>query len=268
MYQPHFDRFMFDGKRSLYDMGIHARLVKRPLFSDPKTIYQDIPGKDGELNLSAVNPIGRKNFKPLFVEFECHFATRHDTVDFEEKLNELSSWLMKEEDCELYIGANDNYCYLGHVISPLNLEMITDFSATFPLIFKCQPFKYLCDTYDIELPPRSAIQDDGLIHRGIKLENSGYFTNITYTITGSAPEGLSIISDKYPDSPLIINQPFENGTLFVDMENMIVTLNGVSCLHACQCNRFHQLHPGYNNMTVKGKDLAAEVIITYRERYV
>ncbi len=68
------DNFTFNGKHSLNGMGLHSQIISRPLFAEPKTIYEDIPGTDGEISFTTLNPKKRMCFKRRIIELECNFA--------------------------------------------------------------------------------------------------------------------------------------------------------------------------------------------------
>lgn len=233
------DNFTFKGKHSLNHMGLYTQIITRPLFAEPKTVYEDIPGTDGELNFNIKNPMRRMCFKPRIIELECHFAgSTEEKADFNNKITELASWLATGVDSPLLFDDEPEVRYMAHVANLYNIENITDFSGTFPLVFKCQPFKYL--------PEPIVCGNMG----SITYENKGYYTPTVIYVSGVTSDGFKV-TDSLSRKSLTVNAPLEYSTAVIDTEKMTVKINDVSVLHKCEGD-FFELSPGTGTVSVSG----------------
>ena len=237
--------FVFDGYHSLDDLGLEVELVSLPLFPEPKTVYDDIPGTDGELNLSTVNPNKRLCFKPRIIEFKCHgtFDPERDG-NIHSKLSEITKILCSGEDKTLILSGQDEYYYKGHAANLFNVTIESDSSFSFPLVFKCQPFRIQKKTTYIE-------SENNIL----RIENDGYYTDFTLSVDSFiTTEPIIIRSNRYPDRELKINTLIDGTLLTIDTEKRDVILNGTSVLSECSGD-FFDLAPGTNVITFDtGKD--------------
>ncbi|MBQ6998306.1 MAG: phage tail family protein [Clostridia bacterium] len=248
--------FVFNGKHSLNDMGIYAEMKSRPLFAEPKTIYEDIAGTDGELNFNSANPKGRMCFKPRIIELECHFADGGESrADYINKASAIATWLATEDDKVLTFDDEPNIQYMAHAANLFNIENVTEFSGTFPLVFKCMPFRY--STEEITTP--SAVLTD--------VYNGGYYTDAVFKITGTSSNGFTLYSDREPDKVLNVKAAMSGATVIIDTTDMSVKMNGVSILHKCEGD-FFELHPQHNIITISPDNGSLSFTVTYRERYL
>lgn len=248
--------FVFNDKHSLNDMGLYAEMKSRPLFAEPKTVYEDIPGTDGEVNFTSANPKGRMCFKPRIIELECHFADIGESrADYINKTAEIAAWLATDENKILTFDDESGIQYMAHAANLFNIENITDFSGTFPLVFKCLPFRY--STEEITL-------DSGIL---TDVYNGGYYTNAVFEVTGTTASGFTLYSDREPDKFFTVNTAINGATVIIDTEAMTATMNGVSILHDCEGD-FFELHPQHNIISISPDDGSVSFTVTYRERYL
>lgn len=250
-----FVNFTFGGHHSFDDMGIYADLISRPLFPEPKTIYQDIPGTDGELNLSDKNPKGRMCFKPRIIEFECHLAGDEEDIPLPTVLNHLIPMLAEGEEERLILDCDKSVYYKAHVANLFNLSHITEQSVTFPLIFKCDPFRYAINETVIE-----GKYDFDFV-------NDGYYAPFTFEVTGTAPHGFQLTNLTNPDLFISVNTPLDGATAVINTQAMDVTINGVSVLSKCE-GTFFELSPGRNWIMADGEGANISSVLKFTERYL
>lgn len=250
------DNFIFDGRHSLDNFGIHIDSVKRSLFPEPKTMYEDIPGKDGELNFSTDNLKGRMCFKPRIIELECHFAGYGKNREtYIERMSSLANWLATSENKRLTFDSEPNVYYMAHAANLFNVQDITDYSGTFPLVFKCEPFRYCVEQF-------ACYGTDS-----VGTTNLGYYTPLIIWIDGVATDSIKITHNQ-TGKTLSINTAFDNARAIIDTEKMTVTMNGISILHKCE-GEFFELVPGSNGISVDyGEGGSGDITIMYSERFL
>ena len=248
--------FIFDGKHSLNDMDIYTELKSYPLFAEPKTVYEDIAGADGELNFTSCNPRQRMCFKPRIIELECHFADKSESkTGYANKIRTIANWLATANDKVLTFESEPGIEYMAHAANLFNIENITDFSGTFPLVFKCQPFKF--STEEKVVGPTTVAS----------IYNSGYYTDIVFEITGTSSSGFTLSSDNNPDKQLKVNAAMSGATVIVDSSDMSVKMNGVSILNKCEGD-FFELHPGQDIISISPSNGSVKFTAKYRERFL
>ena len=249
------DTFTFNGKHSLNDMGIYSELKSHSLFAEPKTIYDDIAGCDGELDFSSSNEKGRVCFRPRIIELECHFAGENESREsFIRKTSEIALWLATNGYKELHFENEPGIMYYATALNLFNIEHITDFSGTFPLVFKCMPFKYCVEKDSI------STNENALI-----INNDGYYCGLELTLSGVVSSGFKISNG---DKSLTVNMPLDQGdTLTIDTDNMSVFHNGLPALYKCDGD-FFELTPGENTIELEGDWSELSMAVTYRRRYL
>ena len=246
--------FVFNGKKS-WDLGIEAELVSCPLSAEPKNVYLDVPTADGELDLSKVNPRKRLLYKPRIIEFLCHVSFDPNFTDMEEKAAEIAAALCTDGDCVLRIAGASTYTYMGRAANLYNITPESDTSFSFPLVFRCQPYRFAAE-------PVSAEGADGQI----VAQNDGVATDFRMSIEGAPGEELAVRSSAYPARELRI--PSEGaGLVIIDTEQMKVTSDGVDVTSSCS-GEFFDLVPGENVITVECSDEHAQLSILYTKKYL
>ena len=254
--------FIFNDKHSLHDMGLITEIVSMPLFAEPKTTYDDLPGTDGELNFSVANPKNRLCFKPRIIELQCHFAEEsHNPAMLMERISSLASWLASDVDGSLYFDDDSDFYYTAHAANLFNIERITDFSCTFPLVFKCDPFKYKLPV--VLLEEVSAV---GTLE--VPFSNGGYYCPVTMMVYCSASGGFSVYNTRFPDKILTINhQGTDDVPIIIDTDKMSVTFNRGSILHKCEGD-FFELAPGDNTLVFSSPNSNISAEVFFGERYL
>lgn len=250
------DNFTFDGKHSLNDMGLYTEIVTRPLFAEPKTVYEDIPGTDGEINFNVSNPKNRMCFKPRIIELECHIVGSNESRSaYTKKILEIASWLAVGENKVLAFDDEPDIHYMAHAANLFNIENITDFSGTFPLVFKCEPFKY--DNTECRMASFESY---------MWIENPGYYVYPKIDVSCTMPNGFTLIHGE-TDKKLTINTPVD-GIVSIDMERMTVEMNGISILHKCE-GEFFELPPGGSGITLnEDPEMGASIFVEFCPRYL
>lgn len=236
-------------------MGVYCKIVSYPLFPEPKTCFEDLPGCDGEMDFSANNERGRTCFKPRYIELECHVAQDNGSKkEFSEKLSKIASWLHSESQEELIFTDDENMVYLAKAANLFNIENVTETSATFPLIFRCDPFKYKAE--------KTILTTDSNI---VTVQNGGYFSGFDLKLTGVISNPFEITNGT---KKLRIDYPLTNeSTLKITTEQMNVTHNGLSILNYCD-GEFFELSPGENQITLNGDFSSLQMELSFRERYL
>lgn len=234
--------------------GMISELVSMPLRSEPKTVYTDIAGKDGELNLNFSNSKKRFIYRPRIIEFMCH-CYMHEDASIANELYLISDSFFKHRDEKLILDSDPNYYYKAHVANLFNVTFETQYSFSFPLIFKCDPFVYTKFTQNYSGENEVVVQNDG------------YYTNSIIEVSGSAPYGFTLQSSQFPDKFLTVNMPLNDTTAIIDTEKMDVTINGVSCLSHCQ-GEFFELEPGFNHIMVSGNSTDVKINVAFDLRFV
>lgn len=249
------DNFTFNHKHSLNDIGIYSELKSHPLFAEPKSVYDDISGCDGELDFSANNEKGRVCFRPRIIELECHFAADGESREgFMRKTSEIAAWLTTNGYKELYFENEPGIVYYATALNLFNIEHITDFSGTFPLVFKCMPFKYSIEKDTVSSNKNTLI-----------INNDGYYCGFELSISGVISSGFSI---RCGNRSLTVNMPLNQGdTLFIDTDKMSVFHNGLPALYKCDGD-FFELSPGENTIELVGSFANLNIEASYRKRYL
>ena len=250
------DDFIFDGKHSLNDMGIYTEIVTRPLFAEPKTVYGDIAGRDGEYNFTLSNPAGRMHFKPRIIELQCHLAdVGESATGYINKISKIASWLATGENKVLKFENENLFYYKAHAANLFNIENITDFSGIFPLVFKCDPFRYSIGLTSV------------LAWGGLQADNPGYYVNPKIKVTGNMPDGFTVMHEE-SGKHITVNTPVDGAEVVFDMERMTVEMNGVSILHKCE-GEFFELPPGSSKIVLTGiPEKSAEIQLDFQPRYL
>ena len=243
--------FTFDGVHSS-DMGLTTELVSIPLRSEPKTIYADVSGRYGELDLSYSNPEQRLYYRPRIIEFMCHCRIPDDTSQLNE-LSIIADYLFKKGDKKLFLDGDEHFYYKAHVANLFNVTYETEYSFSFPLIFKCDPFLYTAHGKEYE---------EAFV---VEAENDGYYADPVIEVYGTAPNGFVLESDRFPDKSLTVNVPINQNTVIIDREKMDVTINGVSCLSQCRGD-FFEIAPGENRISVDGDSAELRLKVTFDTR--
>lgn len=248
-----FTGFSFDGQHSS-DMGLQTELISYPLYCEPKTVYSDVQGIDGEKNLSALNPRGRTCHKSRIIEFLCHGRSYHDEeeTNFVPDLEILLELLVKEGDRPLILDIDRGSVYMAHVANLFHVDIVTENSFSFPLVFKCLPYRY-----DKNISTYSGVDE-------LHITNDGYYTDMVIEVSGTAPKGFTVSS--LPGGKFLrVNAPLDNNTAIIDTASCDVTINGISRLASCE-GEFFELPPSASRILVSGEGAELTFSVSYRQR--
>lgn len=252
------DGFTFGGRHSLDDMEIFSVLKSKPLFAEPKTAYDEVGGMDGELDYSRTNPKKRLFFRPRLIEYECHFIGEDgDMESLAAKEREIARWLVGAGRARLVCDDEPDVFYLAAAANLFHVEAVTRESGTFPLVFRCDPYRYALR----EVRQTAAVAGSGSLH----MMNRGYYVPPVITVTGDAPSGVTLLAG---DAEISTTQGITGeGTLEFDMHTMMVKKDGIPVNHTVS-GSFFEFSPGENTLTVTGQNLDAQVTVCYRPRYL
>ena len=236
-------------------MGVFPQIVSYPLFPEPKTCFEDLPGCDGEMDFSANNERGRICFKPRYIEFECHVVQDNgNKKSFNEKLSQIASWLHSEGQEELSFTDDSGIVYLAQAVNLFNIQNVTETSASFPLIFRCDPFKYKNQKTTVTSTTNT-----------LSVQNGGHFSGFELKLTGTVSNPFEITNGS---KTLRIEYPLSSGaSILVNTDDMNVTHNSLSILNKCKGD-FFELAPGGNTITLKGSYSGLKMELSFRERYL
>lgn len=246
--------FTFAGKHSLDDMGLYTLLTTQSLFAEPKRTAAEWYGMDGERDYSTHNPQERLFFKPRLIGYECHFAA-DSTEEFYEKARRIGLWLATAGKAKLMPDGEPDIYYMAQAVNLYALDNITGMSGSFPLVFRCDPYRY-------ERREDCAVLEEGTGKREILLGNRGYHVPPVITITGSAKE----ITLKNGEKELVVAEEIDRAELVVDCRNMTVTKDGVAVNHSAR-GSFFELSPGANRILVETAGTVSAQV-RWRTRYV
>lgn len=252
------DGFSFGGRHSMDDMELYTVLKSKPLFAEPKTAFDEIGGMDGELDYSRTNPKKRLFFRPRLIEYECHFIGEDgDMESLAAKEREIAQWLVGAGRARLICDDEPDVFYLAAAVNLFNVEAVTRESGTFPLVFRCDPYRYALR----EVRQSADIAGSG----AVRTVNRGYYAPPVITITGDAPDGVTLTLG---NAQLSTTQGITGaGALEFDMHTMMIKKDGVPVNHTAS-GVFFEFSPGENNLAVTGNNLDAQVTVCYRPRYL
>lgn len=252
------DGFSFGGRHSMDDMEIYSVLKSKPLFAEPKTAYDEIGGMDGELDYSRTNPKKRLFFRPRMIEYECHFIGEDgDMESLSAKERQIAQWLVGAGRARLICDDEPDVFYLATVANLFNVEAVTRESGTFPLVFRCDPYRYALR----EVQQSAAAEGSG----SVRTINRGYYVPPVITVTGEASAGVTLTLG---DVSISTTQGITGtGTLEFDMHTMMVKKDGLPVNHTVE-GSFFEFAPGENTVQVTGETLDAQVTVRYRPRYL
>lgn len=249
--------FRFNKKHSLDDMEIYTVLAKKPLFAEPKTALEETSMVDGEWDYSRVNPRGRLFFKPRLLEYECHFVGEdEDEESFNQKARELAAWLAPGEIGSLEPDDEPDIFYRAKAINLYNIEAVTDYSGSFPLVFRCEPFRYAKRLSRVQMEDSS---------NAVSLNNPGYYVPPVITIAGSADAPFTV---RCGTKSLVVNQGLSNGAeVAINMAELCVYKDGLPINNQVNGD-FFELAPGKNTISVEGNNLQISLLVEFRAQYL
>jgi len=242
----------FNGKHSFTDMGLIMFSKNRPIRPEPKSIIEDIPGMDGELDYSAVNPDNRVKYKSVTDEIEFLFAEK-SMANVRTKAHLIAAWLACGE-AQLIYDDDPNVYYLAMAANRLDLENQIIKLRRFTIQFKRRPFGFSTtlfnQAYVVTEPASKVIANPGLFVRP-KFTLTGVFTTLTLTCGSKtltyneANAGASIVIDNM--------QCIKDGS--INKNNML-------------SGEFFEFVNGNNTLIIGGTGLNCTVTVTFRPQYL
>ena len=236
-------------------MGIEAELVSMPLSAEPKNVYIDIPTADGELDLSKVNSANRILYKPRMIEFLCHANFDPAKDDFESRAKYLASILCADGDRDLRIAGSSTFIYKGRASNLYNITPESDTSFSFPLVFRCQPFRWAGSS-------ATTAGSNGQV----TVTNGGLSTDFRMEIEGTLSSAITLTSSSYPGKELKIPS-LGSGKLVIDTDEARVYFAGSDITNRCSGD-FFLLAPGGNTIKASGVNGSTRISLTYTEKYL
>lgn len=125
--------FTFGGKDSYMDFGI--LISKRPVIPSPKrrVRYIDIPGRHSRLRYD------KATYEDITIAVEC---TVKDRENLAIKQDEIKAWLFNTGESDLIFSFQPDKKYIAQVVNAIDFTYIFKYTAKFPVLFNCRPFKY------------------------------------------------------------------------------------------------------------------------------
>lgn len=248
--------FTFNGLHSYRNFGIITKSSNRPLLPEIKEAVEDIPGRDGEYDYSAVNADKRQVFKDRLITLECTFKEPLKNELFM-RVRQIAAWLVGGEAALIFDDDNTVY-YLAMVKGGIDFERMLKTCGKFNIVFKCKPFAFSTvqsqSTFFLS-------QDNNAVH----IHNSGSWpVKPLITLSGTASQLHIICGDK----ELVINDALNNNYLEIDCENMKVikdfTVNKLNVISGS----FIEFDCGENVVNITGTNLNLTVDFTFMYKYI
>jgi phage-related protein len=227
----------------------------RHILPEPKLVYEDLPGVDGEYDFSDVNPDGRTMYKP-FVEEITFTLLENDSTAFRQKSRQIASWLACGEKVLVYEDEPNVY-YLARVVNRLDIENQLVKVKAFTAQFKCKPFGYAFteDTFTLN----SIIEQDEM-----EIDNQGTYVKPIITIQGSFTTLVLTILEK----TLTYNEALSNAEIVIDCEKMSCIKDGAINKNNKLSGSFLVLENGTNFLQISGTGLNCDISVTFRQRFL
>lgn len=83
--------FKFKGRHSS-EFGIVAKTKSKPIVAEQKVYTYDVPGADGEIDMSECNEFGRTMYKPRLIEIELQISAS-GISELQKKAARIAAWL-------------------------------------------------------------------------------------------------------------------------------------------------------------------------------
>jgi predicted phage tail component-like protein len=267
----------FNGKNSS-EFGLVMQSKNRPILPEPKLVYEEMPGQDGELDYSEINPDGRTKWKPRIHEITFEFDRRNlncrDPRLVRIRAHEIALWLMSGEQRLIYDDETAVF-YLARVSNKLDMEAQITPNRPFTVQFKCRPYGYLVTKSNEQLQFGQGL----MLGYGLKLMsptvynvagnteltvyNSGTFVKPIIRINGS----FTTISIACNGKTLSYNAALSNSQLDIDCHLMQV-YQGLINKNTNMTGDFLELVKGDNAMQITGTGLNCTITIEFRPLYL
>lgn len=289
--------FSFKGTHSR-DMPVVMATKTRPILPEMKRVTMEADAADGVIDSSAANELGR----PLYNEriFTINMLVKaKDIYELQRKLSKISVWLCGSG--ELIFDDMPAVVWDASVISGVDYAPEREGrKAILSVSFNVKPFsRAVCSAENITIGTRipigskipiglrrsmthtfnaADITDDNKYQYTFNLVNIGSahtkpvitISGIAGNMAGISTEILLEVNSKPLSVSLSLNRPDMGGTLIVDMEKSMVTLNRNAL--APDSGYLSELKPGENVITVSISNAdtvtADSVSVSYVPRFL
>ena len=243
----------FNSKHSFTDMGLKMQSKVRHILPEPKTVYEDLPGVDGEYDFSEVNPDGRTKYKP-FVDEIGFTIIAANAAAVRVKAHEIASWLACGEKQLQYDDDPGKY-WLARVINKLDIESQLVKLKSFTAQFKCQPLGYglteIDETYT------------GIVAAADKvIANPGTFVKPKITITGT----FTTLTLSCGGKTLTYSEAIAGATIVID--NFHCIKDGSINVGSKLSGNFFEFVNGNNTLSIGGTGLNCSITVSFRPTYL
>ncbi len=244
---------IFNSKHSFTDMGLSMYSNNRNILAEPKTVYEDLPGVDGEYDFSEVNPDNRTKYKP-FVDEITFTIVATNAAAVRTKSHAIAEWLACGEKQLSYDDDPGRY-WIARVINKLDIESQLIKLKSLTVQFKCQPFAYANELVeeifaDIIAPADKTISNPGTFVKP-KITITGTFTTLTLACGGKT---------------LTYSDAIAGATIVID--NMQCIKDGSINVGSKLSGSFFEFVNGDNILAIGGTGLNCAVTVTFRPQYL
>ena len=235
-------------------LGLIMSSKNRPMLPEPKTVYEDLPGIDGEYDYSAVNPDGRVKYMPVVHEVEFAFAER-SMAAVRTKARQIAAWLAVGEK-QLIFDDEPGVYWLATVVNKLDIEGQFTAARRITVQFRCRPMAYATALTTITQIVTGTTN--------IALTNPGWYVRPVIRITGSCTSFTITCGGK----ALACSQALLDSEVEIDFEAMqAIKDDSININNKCS-GEFLELAPGANTITITGVSLNFTAVVEYRARYL
>jgi predicted phage tail component-like protein len=243
----------FNGVHS-NSLGLIMSSKNRPMLPEPKTVYEDLPGIDGEYDFSAANPDGRVKYKPVVHEIEFAFAEKNMS-SVRAKARQVAAWLAVGEK-QLAFDDEPGVYWLATVINKLDIEGQFTAVRRVTIHFRCRPMAISNTVTTVTQVVTSGTN--------VSVSNPGQHVRPVVRITGSCTSFSLSTGGK----TLSCSQSMIGAEIVLDCEKMQAIKDGGININTKCSGSFLELAPGMNTITIAGVNLNFTVSIEFRARYL
>lgn len=243
----------FNNKHSFTDMGLKMYSKVRNILPEPKTVYEDLPGVDGEYDYSDVNPDGRTKYRP-FVDEIGFYLIEPNAAAVRTKAHQIAAWFACGESQLKYDDETGLY-WIARIINKLDVESQLVRLKGFTAQFKCQPFAYGDSLVEAEYTGIVAPSDK-------VISNPGTFVKPKITITGS----FTTLTLACGGKTLTYSEAIAGATIVIDNFHCIKdgNINKGNKLSGS----FFEFANGNNTLSIGGTGLNCTVAVSFRPQYL
>lgn len=246
---------IFNGTHSSNDLGLKMYSKVRHILPEPKLVYEDIPGTDGEYDFSEVNPDNRTKYKPFTEEITFSIIELNSTA-IRIKAREIAKWLSCGEQKLIY-DDEPNVYYLARIINKLDIENQLIKLKSFTALFKCRPYGYA-------LNELSESFEGIIIGESQIINNPGTYVKPVITITGT----FSTLTLTLVDKTLTYSDAINEAEIVIDCENMSCVKDEYINKNNKLSGEFFEFENGNNILEIDGTNLNCNVEVRFRPRYL